>query len=93
MLVDLSTTDLIYPSLCVATSRRFVKSKSKLVESFLRAYVAGIRLIKRDIGFAEKSFAKWLSENDALIVKKSVEAYARLFKMPTCRTRVSKKTS
>jgi hypothetical protein len=34
------------------------------------------------IGFAEKSFAKWLRENDALIVKKSVEAYARLFKMP-----------
>jgi len=32
-----------------------------------------------------------LRENDALIVKKSVEAYARLFKMPTCRTRASKK--
>jgi NitT/TauT family transport system substrate-binding protein len=82
MLVDLSTTDLVYPSSCVATSRKFVKSEQKLVESFLRAYVAGIQLIKRDIGFAEKSFAKWLRENDALIVKKSVEAYARLFKMP-----------
>jgi len=42
------------------------------------------------IGFAEKSFAKWLRENDALIVMKSVEAYARLFKMPTCRRRASK---
>lgn len=82
MLVDLSTTDLIYPSSCVATSRKFVKSEPKLVENFLRAYVSGIQLIKRDTGFAERSFAKWLRENDALIVKKSVEAYARLFKMP-----------
>jgi len=82
MLVDLSTTDLIYPSSCVATSRGYVKSEPKLVESFLRAYVAGIQLIKRDINFTEKSFAKWLRESDAMIVKKSVEAYARLFKMP-----------
>lgn len=82
MLVDLSTTDLIYPSSCVATSRSYVKSEPKLVENFLRAYVAGIQLIKRDIGFAEKSFAKWLRESDALIIKKSVEAYARIFKNP-----------
>ena len=82
MLVDLSTTDLVYPSSCVATSRKFVKSEPKLVENFLRAYVSGIQLIKRDIGFAEKSFAKWLRERDAVIVKQSVEAYGRLFKMP-----------
>jgi NitT/TauT family transport system substrate-binding protein len=82
MLVDLSTTDLIYPSSCVATSRSYVKTEPKLVENFLRAYVAGIQLIKRDIGFAEKSFAKWLRESDALIIKKSVEAYARIFKNP-----------
>lgn len=82
MLVDLSTTDLVYPSSCVATSRKFVKAEPKLVENFLRAYVAAIQLIKRDIGFAEKSFAKWLRENDPLIVKQSVKAYVPLFKMP-----------
>ena len=82
MLVDLSTTDLIYPSSCVATSRKFLKSEPNLVENFLQAYVAGIQLIKRDINFTEKSFAKWLRENDALIVKKSVAAYVPLFKMP-----------
>lgn len=82
MLVDLSTTDLVYPSSCVATSRAYVKSEPKLVESFLRAYVAGIQLIKRDTAFTEKSFAKWLRESDPVIVKKSVEAYIRLFKLP-----------
>jgi hypothetical protein len=37
-------------------------------------------LIKKDHRFAEKSFAKWLREKDANIVKKTIAAYARLFK-------------
>ena len=49
-------------------------------EEFLRAYVAGIRLTKKDPAFAEKSFAKWMREKDAALTKKSVAAYARLFK-------------
>ena len=48
--------------------------------NFLRAYVAGIHLIKKDLRFAEKSFTKWMREKDAAITKKTVEAYARLFK-------------
>lgn len=82
LLVDLSKTDLVYPSSCVATSRAYVKSEPRLVDDFLRAYVAGIRLIRREIGAAEKSFARWLRERDPLIVKKSVEAYGRIFKDP-----------
>src|SRR6266536_2267742 len=80
MLVDLSTTDMVYPSSCVASSCAFVKAEPKIVEDFLRAYVAGIQLIKKDQGFAERSLAKWLRENDPVVVKKTVEAYGRLFK-------------
>lgn len=80
LLVDLSTTDLVYPSSCVASSRAFVKSEPKLVEDFLRAYVAGIQLIKKDASVAEKSFSKWLRERDANLVKKTVEAYSKIFK-------------
>lgn len=80
MLVDLSTTDMVYPSSCVASSRNFVKTESKVVENFLRAYVAGIQLIVKDPPFAEKSFARWLRERDPMVVKKSVDAYVRLFK-------------
>jgi ABC-type nitrate/sulfonate/bicarbonate transport system substrate-binding protein len=80
LLVDMSTTDLVYPSSCVASSRAFVKSEPKLVEDFLRAYVAGIQLIKKDAAFAEKSFAKWLRERDANLIKKTVEAYSKIFK-------------
>jgi len=80
VLVDLSTTDLVYPSSCVTSSRAFVKAEPKTTENFLRAYVAGIHLIKRDHRFAEKSFAKWMREKDPNIVKRTVGAYAKLFK-------------
>ncbi len=76
----MSTTDLVYPSSCVASSRAFVKAEPKLVEDFLRAYVAGIQLIKKDANFAEKSFAKWLRERDPYLIKKTVEAYSKIFK-------------
>jgi len=79
VLVDLSKTGLVYPSSCVASSRAFIKAEPKTTEDFLRAYVAGIKLIKKDHSFAEKSFSKWLREKDPAIVQKSVAAYARLF--------------
>ena len=80
VLVDLSKTDLVYPSSCVTSSRAFIRSEPNTTEDFLRAYVAGIHLIRRDQKFAEKSFSKWLREKDTAIVKTSVAAYARLFK-------------
>jgi len=80
VLVDLSKTDLVYPSSCVTTSREFVKAEPKTVENFLRAYVAGILLIRKNHGFAQKSFMKWLREKDAALAKKTIEVYARLFK-------------
>jgi len=80
VLVDLSNTDLVYPSSCVTSSRAFIRSEPKLTENFLRAYVAGIHLIKKSHQFAEKSFAKWMREKDAAIIKRTVQAYARIFK-------------
>ncbi|MGH7809297.1 MAG: ABC transporter substrate-binding protein [Candidatus Binatia bacterium] len=69
MFVDLSKTDLIYPSSCVASSRAFVKSEPKVVEDFLRAYAAAIQLIRKDQSIAERSFSKWLRENDPQLIK------------------------
>lgn len=80
VLVDLSHTDLVYPSSCVTSSRAFIRAEPKTTHDFLRAYVAGIHLIKKDLRFAEKSFSKWMREKDGKIIKKTVEAYARVFK-------------
>lgn len=80
VLVDLSKTDLVYPSSCVTSSRAFVRAEPKTTEDFLRAYVAGIHWIKKNPQFAEQSFSKWLREKNPALVKKSVASYARLFK-------------
>lgn len=80
ILVDLSKTDLVYPSSCVTSSRDFVKAEPAIVEKFLRAYVAGIRLARANHGFAQKSFMKWLREKDAALARRTVEIYARLLK-------------
>jgi len=62
VLVNLSNTDLVYPASCVTSSRAFIRSEARLTEDFLRAYVAGIRVIKKNHHFAERSFAKWMRE-------------------------------
>jgi NitT/TauT family transport system substrate-binding protein len=80
VLVDLSNTDLVYPSSCVTSSRAYIRAEPKTTHDFLRAYVAGIRLIKKNLAFAEKSFAKWMREKDPEITRKTVESYAHLFK-------------
>ena len=82
VLVDLTKTDLIYPSSCVTSSRAFVKSEPRVVEDFLSAYVAGINLIKKDPSFAERSLVKWTREMDPYVVTKSVETHGRIFKSP-----------
>ena len=80
VLVDLSNTDMVYPSSCVSSSRSFIRAEPKVTVDFLRAYVAAIHLIKKNHQAAEKSFAKWMREKDAAITRKTVQAYARLFK-------------
>lgn len=82
VLVDLSRakSDFIYPPSCVASSRAFVKNNSALVERFLKAYLEAIRVIKKDAGATERIFKKWQRETDPLVVKKTIEVYAPLFK-------------
>ena len=80
VLVDLTKTDLVYPSSCVTSSRAFVKADPKTASAFLSAYVSAIQLIKKDQAFAERSLVKWLKDKDQLAVSKSVEAFGRLFK-------------
>jgi NitT/TauT family transport system substrate-binding protein len=80
VLIDLTKTDLVYPSSCVTSSRTFVKSEPRVVEDFLSAYVAAIQLIKKDPGFAERSLVKWTRERDSYVVSKSIESHTRIFK-------------
>ena len=80
VLVDLTKSDLIYPSSCVTSSRAFVKAEPKTVTAFLNTYVSAIHLIKKDPKLAERTLIKWLKEKESANLTKSVEAFVRLFK-------------
>ena len=80
MLVDLTKSNLVYPSSCVTSTRAFVKAEPKTVTAFLNAYVSAIQLIKKDQRLAERILIKWLKEKESATLTKSVEAFARLFK-------------
>jgi len=82
MLVDLTKTDLVYPSSCVTSSRAFVKAEPRLVEDFLAGYNAAIQLIKKDTSAAQRSLSKWTRENDSTILGKTIEVHSRIFKSP-----------
>ena len=80
ILADLSKSDFVYPSSCVASSRALIKSSGPMVERFLRGYTEAIRMIKKDTAFAERTIRKWQRETDAVVVKKTIDVYAPLFK-------------
>jgi ABC-type nitrate/sulfonate/bicarbonate transport system substrate-binding protein len=80
VLVDLSKSDLVYPSSCVTSTRAFVKTDPKTVNAFLNAYVGAIRLIKKDEKLAERTLVKWLKAKESANLTKSIEAFVRLFK-------------
>jgi len=85
--VDLTKSDLVYPSSCVTSTRAFVKAEPKTVNAFLNAYVTAIQLIKKDQKLAERTLIKWLKEKESATLTKSVEAFVRLFKPVPYRTR------
>ena len=80
VLVDLTKTDFAYPPSCVVSSIGYVRDNPAIVERFLKAYIEAILLTKKDHGFAERVLSKWFRETDAVILKKTVEAYTELFK-------------
>jgi len=80
VLLDLSKTDLVYPSSCVTSTRKFVTAEPKAVTAFMNAYVSAIRMIKKDQNLAERALMKWLKEQKSANLTKSVAAFVRLFK-------------
>jgi len=80
VLVDLSKTDLVYPSSCVTSTRKFVNTEPETVTAFLNAYVMAIRMIKKDPNLAEQTLIKWLKEKRTSNLTKSADAFVRLFK-------------
>ena len=90
VLVDLSSTDFVYPSSCVTSSRAFIRAEPKTTHDFLRAYVAGIHLIRK-IMPSPKNLSPngCVKKTGASSRKPSKPMRACLKSRPTCPTKVS----
>lgn len=64
----------------MVSSRAFVKENLDVSERFLKAYIEAIHLMKKDHGAGERAYNKWLKPKDPQLARKTVEAYANLFK-------------
>jgi NitT/TauT family transport system substrate-binding protein len=80
LFVDLTRTNLAYPASCVTSSRAFLRDQPATIERFLKSYVEGIRLFKKDRTFAERLYSKIYRETDTRVIKKTVDVYTELFK-------------
>jgi ABC-type nitrate/sulfonate/bicarbonate transport system substrate-binding protein len=64
----------------VTSSRAFLRDQPATIERFLKSYVEGIRLFKKDRTFAERLYSKIYRETDTRVIKKTVDVYTELFK-------------
>jgi len=82
-LLDMSKLDAELHANGVVTSRRYLKSNEDIVRRFLKAYIEGAALARRDKGFAFKVMAKYFRTEDREILEESYDAVIKTnFSLP-----------
>jgi len=74
-LLDMAKLDATIHQNGVVTTRKYLKTNEDTVRRFLRAYIEGATLAKRDKAFATRVMAKYLGTNDREILD---DAYERV---------------
>jgi len=74
-LMDMAKLDATIHQNGVVTTRKYLKTNEDTVRRFLRAYIEGAALAKKDKGFATRVMAKYLKTNDREILD---DAYERV---------------
>ena len=74
-LLDMAKLEATIHQNGVVTTRKYLKSNEDTVRRFLRAYIEGAALAKRDKAFATRVMAKYLGTNDREILD---DAYERV---------------
>ncbi len=76
-LLDISTIEANFPFNGIVTRRSYLKTHENLVRRFLKGYVEGVALAKKDPGFAKKTMAKYFKSDDREVLD---ESYAWIVK-------------
>jgi NitT/TauT family transport system substrate-binding protein len=78
-LVNIANLKLPYIHNGVVTRRALVRQNPELIKSFLKAYVAAIKITREEPEVAKKALARFLATNDAAVIDEAYESYRLLF--------------
>lgn len=76
-LLDLTTLGADFYVNGVVTTRRYLKSNEDIVRRFLKAYIEGVALARKDKGFAFKVMAKYFRTEDKEVLEESYNAVVK----------------
>jgi NitT/TauT family transport system substrate-binding protein len=72
-LVDISKFDADFPISGIVTTRRYLNANENIVRRFLKAYIEGIVLAKKNRAFTSNVLARYLKTDDPEILNESYE--------------------
>lgn len=78
-LVNIAKLKLPYIHNGVVTRRALVRQNPELVKSFLKAYVAAIKITRDEPQVAKKALARFLATKDAAVIDEAYDSYRSLF--------------
>lgn len=78
-LVNIATLNLPYVHNGIVTRRALVRQNPELIKSFLKAYVAAIKITLDEPEVAKRALARFLATNDAAILDEAYQAFRPLF--------------
>ena len=78
-LVNIASLKLPYIHNGIVTRRALVRQNPELIKSFLKAYVAAIKITLDEPELAKRALARFLATNDAAILDEAYQAFRPLF--------------
>ncbi len=82
-LLDISKIEANFPFNGIVVRRSFLQANGDLMRRFLKAYMEGVALAKRDPVFAKKTMAKYFKTNDREILDESYDWIVKqIFTLP-----------
>ncbi len=78
-LVNIATLGLPYIHSGVATRRSFARQQPERIRSYLRAYIAAIKVANEDAETSKRALARYLVTNDAAILEEAYQTFRGVF--------------
>ncbi len=78
-LVNIATLGLPYIHSGIATRRSFARQQPERIKSYLRAYIAAIKIANEDAETSKRALARYLATNDVAIVEEAYQTFRGVF--------------